>query len=53
MLGANDLHVWEVTSGMACLSAEILVGAHADCHAIRRSMQAMLRERFAIERSTL
>jgi cobalt-zinc-cadmium efflux system protein len=53
VLDVNDLHVWEVTSGMPCVSAEILVGTQADCHAIRHSVQTMLHDRFAIEHSTL
>lgn len=48
-----DLHVWEVTSGMAALSAQIYVGIHADCHAKRRDVAAMLATRFAIHHVTL
>ncbi|MDA3922461.1 MAG: cation diffusion facilitator family transporter [Salinisphaera sp.] len=53
VLGVDDLHVWEVTSGMACLSGDILVGTNADCHAIRRAVQKMLHDDFKIEHSTL
>lgn len=53
VLDVSDLHVWEVTSGMACLSGEIQVDTHADCHAIRRAVDTMLHDRFAIEHSTL
>jgi|GEM_PF-6073765 len=49
----RDLHVWEVTSGMPCLSAEIHVDEGIDCHGIRRSVDAMLHERFDIAHSTL
>lgn len=49
----QDLHVWEVTSGMPCLSAEIHVDAGIDCHEIRRSVDAMLHDRFEIVHSTL
>jgi cobalt-zinc-cadmium efflux system protein len=49
----HDLHVWEVTSGFAVLSAHVLVGAACDCHVARREMEAMLRERFALEHTTL
>ncbi len=49
----HDLHVWEVTSGFPALSAHVTVGADADCHATRREVEAMLRERFAIDHTTL
>ena len=49
----HDLHVWEVTSGFPALSAHVLVGAERDCHAVRRQVEAMLRERFALEHTTL
>jgi cobalt-zinc-cadmium efflux system protein len=49
----HDLHVWEVTSGFPALSAHVLVGADCDCHAARRRIEAMLRERFAIDHTTL
>jgi cobalt-zinc-cadmium efflux system protein len=49
----HDLHVWEITSGFPALSAHVLVGAGQDCHAARRDLEAMLRERFAIEHTTL
>ncbi|MDQ2622664.1 MAG: cation diffusion facilitator family transporter [Actinomycetota bacterium] len=49
----HDLHVWEITSGMPMLSAHVLVGADADCHRARLVTEAMLRERFGIEHTTL
>jgi cobalt-zinc-cadmium efflux system protein len=49
----HDLHVWEVTSGFPALSAHVLVGADSDCHAARRRIEAMLREHFALEHTTL
>ena len=49
----HDLHVWEVTSGFPALSAHVLVDAQADCHEARRELAAALRERFAIEHTTL
>jgi len=49
----HDLHVWEVASGFPALSAHVLVGADSDCHAARRRIEAMLRERFALEHTTL
>lgn len=49
----HDLHVWQVSSGFPALSAHVLVGRERDCHATRRQLQTMLRDRFAIEHSTL
>jgi len=49
----HDLHVWEVTSGFPALSAHVLVGADADCHAARRRIEAMLHERFGVDHTTL
>jgi cobalt-zinc-cadmium efflux system protein len=49
----HDLHVWEVTSGFPALSAHVLVDAQADCHEARRELAAALRDRFAIEHTTL
>lgn len=49
----HDLHVWEVSSGFPALSAHVLVHADTDCHAVRRRLEAMLRQRFEIEHTTL
>jgi cobalt-zinc-cadmium efflux system protein len=49
----HDLHVWEVTSGFPTLSAHVLVSGDCDCHAARRAMEALLRERFGVEHTTL
>lgn len=49
----HDLHVWEITSGLPALSAHVLVGEESNCHAIRRGMEAMLHERFALAHTTL
>ncbi len=49
----HDLHVWEVTSGFTALAAHVLVAPDDDCHARRRELQAMLRERFEITHTTL
>jgi cobalt-zinc-cadmium efflux system protein len=53
VIEVHDLHVWEVTSGFPALSAHVLVATDCDCHAARRTMEAMLRERFALEHTTL
>ena len=51
--GVHDLHVWEIGSGFAALSAHVLVHPGDDCHAIREELEAMLGERFGIEHTTL
>ena len=49
----HDLHIWEVTSGFAAISAHIVVDAGHDCHEVRRALSAMLRDRFELAHSTL
>lgn len=49
----HDLHVWTITSGFPALAAHVVVGADDDCHAKRRELEALLRDRFAIEHTTL
>jgi cobalt-zinc-cadmium efflux system protein len=49
----HDLHVWEVTSGFAALSAHVVVRAGDDCHELRRSLQQLLEDRFNIHHTTL
>jgi cobalt-zinc-cadmium efflux system protein len=49
----HDLHVWEVTSGFPALAAHVLVRPGDDCHAVRRNLQALLMQRFAIQHVTL
>jgi cobalt-zinc-cadmium efflux system protein len=49
----HDLHVWEVTSGFPALSAHVVVGHDADCHAAQRRLERMLFDRFGLEHTTL
>lgn len=49
----HDLHLWELAPGHPILTAHVLVAPKADCHAVRRSLEQMLKERFQIEHSTL
>lgn len=49
----DDLHVWEVTSGMPALSAHLYVDQEIDCHDVRRTVEAMLHDRFDITHTTL
>ncbi|MEW1843049.1 cation diffusion facilitator family transporter [Nonomuraea angiospora] len=49
----HDLHIWEVTSGYAALSAHILVTPGADCHAARLAIEQLLRQTHGIHHTTL
>jgi cobalt-zinc-cadmium efflux system protein len=49
----HDLHIWEVTSGYAALSAHVLVSPGADCHAVRLATETLLHDRHGIEHTTL
>jgi cobalt-zinc-cadmium efflux system protein len=49
----HDLHIWEVTSGFPALAAHVIVRPGDDCHAMRRRLQQVLMERFAIDHVTL
>jgi cobalt-zinc-cadmium efflux system protein len=53
VVGVHDLHIWTITSGFPSLSAHVTVEPGADCHAIRRRLDALLRERFALDHTTL
>jgi cobalt-zinc-cadmium efflux system protein len=53
VVGVHDLHLWTITSGFPALSAHVLVAAGADCHAIRRELEVLLRDRFALTHTTL
>jgi cobalt-zinc-cadmium efflux system protein len=49
----HDLHVWEIGSGFPALSAHVLVEREADCHGIRRELERIVHDRFAIEHTTI
>jgi cobalt-zinc-cadmium efflux system protein len=50
----HDLHVWSITSGMAALSAHVVVSDPArDQHQVLEQIQVRLRREFAIDHSTL
>ena len=49
----HDLHIWTITSGFAALSAHVLVDRGADCHRLRRELEAVLAERFGLTHTTL
>ncbi len=49
----HDVHVWLITSGFPALSAHVLVRPPADCHQIRRDLERLLCERFALDHATM
>jgi cobalt-zinc-cadmium efflux system protein len=49
----HDLHVWEVTSGFAALSAHVVVDRAADPLTVRRALERVLDERFDMQHTTL
>jgi cobalt-zinc-cadmium efflux system protein len=49
----HDLHLWELAPGHPVLTAHVLVAHDADCHAVRRALERMLKERFKIAHTTL
>ncbi|MFE6887235.1 cation diffusion facilitator family transporter [Streptomyces sp. NPDC057694] len=49
----HDLHVWQITSGQAALSAHVLVEPGGDCHAVRRTLGELLRDDYGITHTTL
>ncbi|WP_443062389.1 cation diffusion facilitator family transporter [Streptomyces sp. NBC_00457] len=49
----HDLHVWQITSGQAALSAHVLVETGGDCHAVRRALEERLRHDYGIDHTTL
>jgi cobalt-zinc-cadmium efflux system protein len=49
----HDLHLWELVPGRPILTAHVLVEPKADCHAIRQTVELMLRDRFGIDHTTL
>ena len=53
VLEVHELHVWEVTSGFAALSAHVLVDTARDCHASRQELEAVLAGDFGIGHTTL
>lgn len=53
VIEVHDLHVWEVTSGFPALSAHVLVGTDQDCHGVRRRLESVLHDRYAIQHTTL
>ncbi|GEL22357.1 putative cation transporter [Pseudonocardia sulfidoxydans NBRC 16205] len=49
----HDLHLWEITSGEAALSAHVMVRADADCHEVQKAVEGILRSRHGLRHTTL
>ncbi|MFN8081290.1 MAG: cation diffusion facilitator family transporter [Kineosporiaceae bacterium] len=49
----HDLHLWQITSGQAALSAHVIVADHGDCHRIRTAVEDLLRTEHQIMHTTL
>jgi cobalt-zinc-cadmium efflux system protein len=49
----HDLHVWTVTAGFGALAAHVVVGGDCDRDLVRRRIELLLHERFAIDHTTL
>ena len=49
----HDVHLWTITSGFPALSAHVLTRPDADCHAVRRHLEAVLGRDYGIAHTTL
>lgn len=53
VVDVHDLHVWEVTSGLAALSAHVNVAPEHDCHDLQGQVARLLQEKYGIAHTTL
>lgn len=53
VVSVHELHVWTVTSGFVALSAHVVAAPESDRDALRMRLEYLLRDRYAIEHSTL
>jgi cobalt-zinc-cadmium efflux system protein len=53
VIEVHDLHIWEITSGQAAMSAHVLVTPGGDCHEVRRTLQRQLLSDHGISHATL
>ncbi|WP_405783232.1 cation diffusion facilitator family transporter [Streptomyces sp. NBC_00859] len=49
----HDLHVWQINSEQTALSAHVLASPGGDCHALRRDLEQLLENKWAITHTTL
>lgn len=53
VVGAHDLHVWTITSGMDAVSVHLQVDPRADTHAVLDQAREVLRDRHKISHATV
>ena len=53
VIDVHDLHLWTLTSGMNVATAHMTIGDGADHHEVLDAGRALLRDRYAIDHSTL
>jgi cobalt-zinc-cadmium efflux system protein len=53
VVSVHDLHVWTVTSGFPSLAAHVVVERGSDRDLTLRALEVMLRDRYAIDHTTL
>jgi cobalt-zinc-cadmium efflux system protein len=51
--GVHELHVWSVTPGFDALAAHVVVERDHDRDRVRRELEFLLRDRYAIDHTTL
>lgn len=49
----HDLHIWTLTPGFPALAAHVVVGAGSDRDLTRQRLEALIRERYGIDHTTL
>lgn len=53
VVAVHDLHVWSLTSGVDSMSAHVKIKASADEGKILKPIQALVKDRFGIEHTTI
>ena len=53
VIDVHDLHLWTLTSGMNVATAHVMIGDGADHHEVLDAGRALLRDRYAVDHSTL
>jgi cobalt-zinc-cadmium efflux system protein len=53
VVAVHELHVWSVTPGFDALAAHVVVAKGEDRDRVRRELEFVLRDRYAIEHTTL
>jgi cobalt-zinc-cadmium efflux system protein len=53
VVSVHDLHVWTISSGIHAMTCHAVVGAHGDHHAVLERLSKVVRDKFAIEHTTI